>query len=84
MTLLGAIQALNELRNDDDMPVYAKLCIADIINVMLNDVQEIKYGRWITVANGYSITCSECGGSWDNIYDYAYCPNCGAKMDEEN
>ena len=56
------------------------------------DVQEVKYAHW---ANGI---CTNCGvkkpivkayrGVSDIVYQYQgelnYCPNCGAKMDEED
>ena len=27
-----------------------------------------------------NIECPECGGRWRYIYDYKYCPSCGAKV----
>lgn len=58
------------------------------------DVQEVRHGCWITkdLDNFRKIECkcSECGyigisnyDSYDDPYDFNYCPNCGAKMDEE-
>lgn len=48
------------------------------------DVVEVRHGQWIEdLTNPYGIryVCSVCGGvkQWKSNY----CPNCGAKMDEE-
>lgn len=56
--------------------------------------QPVRHGRWIKNKDDYySLTvyqCSECKEEWcfevgEDIHDlnYNYCPNCGAKMDEE-
>ena len=58
------------------------------------DAEPVRHGHWINEnLNGYQYwksTCSKCGwygysnyDSYVDIYDFAYCPNCGAKMDEE-
>lgn len=51
------------------------------------DVEPVVHGRWIThyrsgtpVAEGYVSTCCDM---WNNRKSN-YCPNCGARMDEEN
>ncbi len=51
------------------------------------DAEPVVHGRWIThyrsgtpVAEGYVSTCCDI---WNNRKS-DYCPNCGAKMDEEN
>lgn len=54
--------------------------------------QEVRHGRWITkdLDNFRKIECqcSECGyigisnyDSYDDPYDFNFCPNCGAMMD---
>ena len=47
------------------------------------DVQEVKHGFWEEgkVRGQFALICSECKCSAGVIYDYDYCPNCGAKMD---
>ena len=52
------------------------------------DVQEVKHGRWSHFLC-YN-TCSRCGSVYVHEYDddakiqdFAFCPFCGAKMDEE-
>lgn len=49
-----------------------------------------KVGKWIEVTNkwgGLEIRCSECGAKvprdeWGNAMQSAYCPNCGARMEQ--
>lgn len=88
MTLNGAIKQLHELRSAEDMPIYYKPAIAEVINVLLIDVREVKHGRWIyeqlplPLSDGSKecVRCSVCNTHWDN--ESKYCPNCGARMDE--
>lgn len=47
--------------------------------------ESIKHGQWIPSDKGDCIyTCSECGFIRDAyiLEEKAYCPHCGAKMDE--
>ena len=52
-----------------------------ILNAPTIDAVEVKHGEWI---NKYPLsTCSVCSAMMI-LNDYSnYCPNCGAKMDEE-
>ena len=47
------------------------------------DVAPVKHGEWDKkpFLIGTSYYCSECGDNFGEPYNY--CPNCGAKMDEE-
>ena len=40
----------------------------------------VKHGHWIDGTCGSYKICSVCGQISD--FDFDYCPNCGAKMDE--
>ena len=93
MTLMGAIKQLHELRSAEDMPFYYKPAIAEVINVLLMDAQEVRHGHWIERTkvhpdllndSTYNYECSECG-YWDqhgaNV-EVPYCWHCGCKMDE--
>ena len=72
-------------------------CIKFCQSIPAADVQEVRRGRWIAKedrAKQEIFICSECKGwaysPWigsrknpkPNRCKYAYCPNCGAKMDE--
>ena len=88
MTLNGAIKQLHELRCVEDIPIYYKPAIAEVINVLLMNVQEVRHGRWqVNEVNGYKdMTCLSCGWLFE-YYDgleeeWNYCPHCGAKMAE--
>ena len=47
-------------------------------------IDPVKHGRWKR-ADAYSnmIICDECGEPFQQKEHWNYCPNCGAKMDEE-
>ena len=51
------------------------------------DVEPVRHGKWIkTTDPNTAYTCSRCD-NWflcDTDIDFNYCPNCGAKMDEED
>lgn len=54
-----------------------------IITAPTADVQEMKHGHWEFRGNEIISYCSICGDSPPLGYEYLYCPNCGAKMDEK-
>ena len=66
--------------------------IKAIVNGKLVDGQEVRHGRWIEQEADMDTIyeCSVCGEPFvtidgtpaDNLWHY--CPNCGAKMDEED
>lgn len=46
-------------------------------------VEERKYGHWLT-KKAWHVECSECHHVLEFICDVKkYCPNCGAKMEDE-
>lgn len=50
------------------------------------NVEPVKHGHWAGTDNYAFVVCSVCRSYWvdrDEKYDFKYCPNCGAKMDEE-
>ena len=63
------------LRNEDDIPTV--------------DAEPIRHGRWISERRQRVFKCSVCGNylDFDGVNggrgSANYCPNCGAKMDEE-
>ena len=54
--------------------------IYELNNAPTVDAVPVRHGRW-TVTPVY-IKCSECGESF-MLIPQNYCPNCGARMDEE-
>lgn len=67
------------------------IILADAVQkYQLADAVEVKHGRWIedrfcsTIAGTYEVRrCSVCGDHYEEVgYDWNYCPNCGARMDE--
>lgn len=66
-----------------EIPVITKEEIDEMPTV---DAVPVGHGRWLSREEGCvypfweRYTCSVCGKPADNS---AYCPNCGAKMDEE-
>jgi hypothetical protein len=59
------------------------------------DVEEVKHGKWIGKQldnfRKYEVICSNCDwigienyDSYDNPFEFNYCPNCGAKMNLED
>ena len=57
---------------------------------IIKDVAPVKHGHWIHTDYALHWTakdeCSECtyhARDRDDLSEYNYCPNCGAKMDEE-
>lgn len=58
----------------------------ELVNFPAADAEPVKHGHWTeTVISGevpdYDCVCSLCGKSGLPIYNF--CPNCGAKMDED-
>ena len=47
----------------------------------LVEIEERKVGKWIDKEKIMFPICSKCGLT--SVEKYSFCPNCGAKMDEE-
>lgn len=69
---------------------YCGYCTEDVNlnSISVDDVVEVRHGRWSPVAFGIGICttkyrCSICK-QYENVdRPYKYCPNCGARMDAE-
>ncbi len=51
------------------------------------EADPIKHGRWKVILSGDYAICTNCEHYWipnGDQYDYKYCPNCGARMDEDD
>lgn len=54
----------------------------EVIDAPAADVAPVVHGRWKCHGDCGVTECSVCGWSIEEyVGDYAYCPNCGAKMD---
>lgn len=72
---------------------YVREWLAEHFEPIKADVQPVRHGRWITwkdkfpgkvpkKKNNLGVFCSECKLHADN--KSAFCPHCGAKMDQED
>ena len=60
--------------------------IEKINNAPTVDAELVRHGHWVEEIGMF--LCSECGDAWgtemeEMVRSFKYCPNCGAKMDEE-
>lgn len=73
-------------RNDKLIDEWLANCIDDVIDEQPT-VDAVKHGHWVDDnTNYYYANCSICGYEIDihvNRGYHNYCPNCGARMDEE-
>ena len=69
---------------------YEATCAIDLMPAA--DVAPVVHGQWIDVGERYDdydecfysvFKCSNCGTTKEEYPTSNYCPNCGAKMDEE-
>lgn len=81
--------------SQDDAPVWTDEHLEELLNdfyvipkdTPTVDAAPVKHGEWTTI-DGIS-RCSECGyiplydNAIDDIFYSDYCPNCGARMDDE-
>ena len=70
-----------------DKPIPFETLVSDLRCMKAADVEPVKPGRWIyrEFDDEYGLRqeyeCSECGKY--SYFDTDFCPNCGARMDEE-
>ena len=88
MRLIDADELLRKLPREE---LVSRMIVAGMstINPVLRDLENgityapVKRGRWIDTGSGQECSvCHEIQYGYDN-YRY-YCPNCGAKMEENN
>lgn len=79
---------IQERWNETTAPVSWSHAYADFIDDINNqptaDVAPVKHGKW-NVGYFHDRVCSVCThpDSSLNVFPHKYCPNCGAKMDDE-
>lgn len=69
------------VRNMEAVKCCLQTLLDDVRNSPEVDAVPVRHGKW-TVTPVY-IKCSECGESF-MLIPQNYCPNCGAKMDEDS
>ena len=82
---------------DPAVAQYADAVCYHLQNLPAADVVEVRHGRWIEdertypgpgLKNNLCSVCGEIAGSWKEGLEpgrkWAYCPNCGARMDKED
>ena len=84
---------LSHLFNKQDEPLDV---MREITEVPAADVAPVRHGRWIEdertypgpgLKNNLCSACGEVAGAWKEGLEpgrkWAYCPNCGARMEQE-
>ena len=84
------IKEMESVTNDITCPIHIAAEIDQIIALIpASDVVEVKHGKWDENLIGFCNVCLECGAIVERstIKNHSgelnYCPNCGAKMEEE-
>ena len=94
----AAIDAIDGLPNCPNgySDTYDKACIIGVLEELPSAQPEREKGKWIYGEDEYGIDgyrCDKCGFfvPWDYahtfinyIEDYNFCPNCGARMEEDD
>lgn len=96
---IDAIKSLAELTGDSGREKGLRSAVVVLTKQDAADVEPVRHGRWVWDPDGMDFglgawVCSECGCKNDNLpHDKTlhpkmwagtrYCPNCGAKMGEE-
>lgn len=68
----------------DDYAKGFQAALLAIMSIPSADVAPVRHGRW-NIGYFHDRVCSRCLHPDNDLNDYAhsYCPNCGAKMDEQ-
>ena len=90
---LDAAAAIEALEAEVEELKSKKMKLAENSLRFVGEVRELdkrrlqpKRGEWVLQASGQDCKCSACGAYWipfGDEYDYKFCPNCGAKMEEK-
>ena len=88
--LIDALNRVAMFHHETHIPMVER-DFRELINNMptVGDAEIVRHGKWmhdllvVPLSNTVkeSIRCSECGTHWDIDCDFAYCPNCGARME---
>lgn len=87
----AALDALRKIRNPNYSSAQMRMMSmakSEIIRLRAADVAPVRHGRWIDTEfygphRMMIVQCSVCKKESEGSLTDAYCPNCGAKMDQE-
>lgn len=74
-----------EEENDERAAQIFEDCVSELMDLPAADVAEVRHGRWRDISwepSGLNWKCSLC--TKRVLQKSPYCPNCGARMDEED
>lgn len=88
MKLIDAELLKHEMIMESAKPILAQRLLLNIIDdAPTIDAEPVRRGRWV-IEPGIGCECSACGFDIGNDLDFMeyvkYCPNCGAKMEEQH
>lgn len=67
----------------DDNTEFVKSEVDRFVDLQITiDAEPVRHGRWIFDNDSYfvpTLKCSSCGFAC-GLFEYKYCPNCGAKQ----
>ena len=75
--IIGVYMAAYSCR-DEDIADMMEDVLYEIDTAPTVDAEPVRHGNWM------GTVCSACGKSTSFYYDCDYCPNCGAKMEEQD
>lgn len=82
-----ALKKGNERLLHCDFPYLSEMTLEELIDEAPTiNAEPVRHGKWIGYAGTIGNECSVCG-KWIDVLqgtsEMNYCPNCGARMDEE-
>ena len=89
--LISRQDAIDAIRGEIEINGYSH--VVDVLEQLPSaqpTAEPVRHGKWIKADSQQyfrkhypCFTCSECGYKKDSQKKWNYCPNCGARMDEE-
>ena len=80
MRLIDADELINKYQSEATVDVFRYEVIEDLNNAPTVDAVPVRHGKWLWLDG---VRCSQCNYKLATTGLPSYCPNCGARMDEE-
>ena len=79
------IAVLSERMTEVPIPITLQSVINEVVKFPSADVAHVLHGKWVDmqVRRNHALICSVCRCDTGVIYEYKFCPHCGARMDGE-